>query len=47
MYSAGITLLQLAFPALRSDNGIIAFNRKLKDCGWDLNKWRASEAMSK
>lgn len=47
MYSAGITLLQLAFPALRNDNALIAFNRKLRDCGWDLNKWRAAEALSK
>jgi len=47
MYSAGITLLQMAFPALRTDNGLIAFNRKLKEVGWDLNKWKASEAMSK
>lgn len=47
MYSVGITLLQLAFPALRTDNGLIAFNKKLRDLNWDLNAWRASEAMSK
>jgi hypothetical protein len=47
MYSAGITLLQLAFPGLRPDNGLIAFNRRLKECNWDLNKWRDSEALSK
>jgi hypothetical protein len=47
MYSVGITLLQMAFPALRSDNGVIAFNKRLKECGWDLNKWRNGEAMGK
>ena len=46
MYSAGITLLQLAFPALRGDNGLIAFNRKLRDLNYDLDAWRDSEAMS-
>ncbi|KAI8474239.1 MAG: kinase-like domain-containing protein [Monoraphidium minutum] len=47
MYSAGITLLQLAFPALRSDNGLIAFNKRLKDCNWDLARWRKEEGLSK
>lgn len=26
-YSVGVTLLQMAFPGLRTDNAIIAFNR--------------------
>lgn len=47
MYSVGITLMQLAFPVLRNDNSLIAFNKKLRECNCDLNKWRANEAMSK
>lgn len=31
----------MAFPNLRNDNNLIAFNRKLQECGWDLRKWRA------
>jgi hypothetical protein len=30
MYSIGVVLLQMAFPGLRSDNQIIAFNKKLR-----------------
>jgi serine/threonine protein kinase len=41
MYSAGITLLQMAFAPLRSDNGLIAFNKSLgQRFDWDLNAWR-------
>jgi hypothetical protein len=47
MYSAGVTLLQMAFPSLRNDNALIAFNKKLREANWDLNKWRADEALSK
>lgn len=36
MYSMGIMLLQMAFPNLRSDNSLIAFNRRLQELGWDL-----------
>jgi serine/threonine protein kinase len=43
MYSAGITLLQMAFAPLRSDNGLIAFNKSLGErFNWDLNAWRKS-----
>lgn len=43
MYSAGITLLQMAFAPLRSDNGLIAFNKSLGERhNWDLNAWRRS-----
>lgn len=43
MYSAGITLLQLALPPLRSDNGLIAFNRALSETyGGNLEAWRSS-----
>lgn len=41
MYSAGITLLQMALPPLRSDSGLIAFNRALSEQhAFDLVKWR-------
>lgn len=36
MYSFGILMLQMAFPNLRSDNSLIAFNRRLQELGWDL-----------
>jgi hypothetical protein len=26
----------MAFPNLRSDNSLIAFNRRLQELGWDL-----------
>ncbi|KAF3431790.1 hypothetical protein FNV43_RR26526 [Rhamnella rubrinervis] len=42
IYSAGLIFLQMAFPALRSDNGLIQFNRQLKRCGYDLEAWRKS-----
>ena len=42
MYSAGITLLQMAFAPLRSDNGLIAFNKSLENFDWNLNAWRRS-----
>jgi serine/threonine protein kinase len=43
MYSVGITLLQMAFAPLRSDNGLIAFNKSLGErYNWDLNAWRRS-----
>lgn len=41
MYSAGITLLQLALPPLRSDSGLVSFNRQLgEQFGGDLQRWR-------
>lgn len=36
MYSVGVLFLQMAFPNLRSDNSLIAFNRRLQELGWDL-----------
>ena len=43
MYSAGITLLQMAFAPLRTDNGLIAFNKMLGErFQWDLAAWRRS-----
>eukprot|EP00899_Mesostigma_viride_P002154 jgi/Mesvir1/1193/Mv17685-RA.1 len=47
MYSAGLIWLQLAIPALRSDNALISFNRQLKQCDYDLDKWRAKSKRAK
>eukprot|EP00955_Chlamydomonas_euryale_P080144 363384-Chlamydomonas_euryale.AAC.3 len=44
MYSVGVTLLQMAFAPLRSDNGLIAFRRRLESTyKWDLREWRRKE----
>lgn len=40
MYSAGIVLLQMAVPNLRSKSGLKNFNIELKTVGYDLNRWR-------
>jgi len=40
MYSAGIVLMQLAMPSLRTNSGLQGFNRGLKKFKYDLNKWR-------
>ncbi|XP_062111198.1 serine/threonine-protein kinase STN7, chloroplastic isoform X2 [Humulus lupulus] len=40
IYSAGLIFLQMAFPGLRTDNGLIQFNRQLKRCDYDLVTWR-------
>eukprot|EP00210_Caulerpa_lentillifera_P006879 g6576.t1 len=40
MYSAGVIFLQMIFPKLRSDNNLIAFNRKLESLDYDIEKWR-------
>ncbi|PIN14429.1 Protein kinase PCTAIRE [Handroanthus impetiginosus] len=40
MYSAGIVLLQMAIPSLRSTAGLKNFNTELKAVGYDLNRWR-------
>ncbi|KAL1804567.1 hypothetical protein ACET3Z_027635 [Daucus carota] len=40
LYSAGIVLLQMAVPSLRSSAGLKNFNSELKTVGYDLNKWR-------
>ena len=34
-------MMQLAFPPLRSDTNLIAFNKKIEELDWDLNAWRA------
>lgn len=33
-------MMQLVFPSLRSDSGLIAFRSKLEDCDHDLQRWR-------
>ncbi|XP_021689272.2 serine/threonine-protein kinase STN8, chloroplastic isoform X2 [Hevea brasiliensis] len=40
MYSAGIVLLQMAIPTLRSVGGLKNFNAELKTVEYDLNRWR-------
>ncbi|KAF9618258.1 hypothetical protein IFM89_000893 [Coptis chinensis] len=40
IYSTGLIFLQMAFPPLRTDSGLIQFNRQLKRCGYDLVAWR-------
>ncbi|KAL5720784.1 Serine/threonine-protein kinase stn8 [Ranunculus cassubicifolius] len=40
MYSAGITLMQMAIPSLRSSAGLKNFNSEIKNVGYDLKKWR-------
>ncbi|XP_017698049.1 serine/threonine-protein kinase STN8, chloroplastic isoform X2 [Phoenix dactylifera] len=40
MYSAGIVLMQMAIPTLRSTAGLKNFNSELKAVGYDLSKWR-------
>ncbi|XP_062159310.1 serine/threonine-protein kinase STN7, chloroplastic isoform X3 [Alnus glutinosa] len=42
IYSTGLIFLQMAFPALRTDSGLIQFNRQLKRCDYDLVAWRKS-----
>jgi len=39
-YSAGVILMQLALPSLRTNRGLSSFNRGLKKCNYDLNLWR-------
>ena len=39
VYSIGLTLLRLAWPALRTDDGLRAFRRELAEAGGDLQAW--------
>jgi serine/threonine protein kinase len=40
-WSAGVILLQLAFPSLRTDNALIAFNKTFgEQYNWDIVAWR-------
>ncbi|GAU30030.1 hypothetical protein TSUD_161160, partial [Trifolium subterraneum] len=45
MYSAGIVLLQMAIPTLRSQAALKNFNLEMRTFGYDLNKWRDSTRM--
>ncbi|GAA0176067.1 hypothetical protein Leryth_023514 [Lithospermum erythrorhizon] len=45
MYSAGIVLLQMAIPTLRSSAGLKNFNIELKTIGYDLKRWRDKTRM--
>ncbi|KAH6776876.1 Protein kinase superfamily protein [Perilla frutescens var. hirtella] len=45
MYSAGIVLLQMAIPTLRSSSGLKNFNIELKGVGYDLSTWREKTRM--
>ncbi|KAJ4908957.1 hypothetical protein Rs2_12615 [Raphanus sativus] len=40
MYSAGIVLLQMAVPTIRSSAGLKNFNLEIKSVQYDLNRWR-------
>lgn len=40
MYSAGIVLMQMAIPTLRTQSGLKNFNAELRSAGYDLNRWR-------
>lgn len=40
LYSAGIVMMQLALPSLRTNSGLVTFNRGLKRYGYDLFLWR-------
>jgi serine/threonine protein kinase len=40
MYSAGIVMMQLALPSLRTNSGLVTFNKSLKRVGYDLFLWR-------
>lgn len=40
IYSLGLIYLQMAFPNLRSDSGLISFNRQLKRRDYDMVEWR-------
>ncbi|KAG0618041.1 hypothetical protein M758_4G034800 [Ceratodon purpureus] len=40
IYSLGLIFLQMAFPNLRNDSGLISFNRQLKRRDYDMVQWR-------
>lgn len=45
-YSAGIVMLQMAVPQLRSQQGQRGFNQSLAQCDFDLARWRNSTVMA-
>ena len=40
IYSAGLILLQLAVPQLRSERGLLAFNTAIQKADFDLFAWQ-------
>ncbi|GBG73531.1 hypothetical protein CBR_g16874 [Chara braunii] len=40
MYSAGVILLQMASPQLRTPIGLSSLKMELKECDWELKIWR-------
>ena len=44
--SAGLVLMQLAVPKLRSTSGLKAFSKALQACMCDLGAWRERERLS-
>ena len=45
-YSAGIVMLQMAVPQLRSQQGQRGFNQALAQCDYDLARWRNASVMA-
>ena len=45
-YSAGVTMVQMAIPQLRTAQGQRGFNKALADCDYDLERWRAISPMA-
>lgn len=45
-YSAGIVMLQMAVPQLRSQQGQRGFNQALANCDYDLARWRNTSVMA-
>lgn len=39
-YSVGIIMMQLAFPPLRTDSTLVAFNVRLSELDYDLDAWK-------
>lgn len=46
MGAAGLVLMQLALPKLRSSSGLKAFNSSLESVEYDLMAWRRRAGMS-
>lgn len=40
VYAAGLILMQLAVPMIRSDRGLKTFSDGLRQCKYNLSKWR-------
>ena len=40
LHAAGLVLMQLALPKLRTAAALKAFNKELADADYDLDRWR-------